>query len=283
MTARQHPKPHNCLACGVALVQRRSPNGHLEAASTFNKRRYCSEPCYRFGTSVVPPSLLVAKTCIGCCRLVLRDGFRVASGRRASRCRDCMNAAARGAGRDQKARAASQQRERNRRHREATRDAANAGRPWSEDEVSVLLDSDLSIAERARRLGRTYRAALSAIPAARDGSLIKAPRQVEIPHGTPEGSTYWCCRCDDCRAAAAVKARRTRATYQARTLPTAHRRGLVWTSAELEILATRVGPDDLTIAEVALLLGRSYSATNLRRQRVLNDPKWMKAAGVLAS
>jgi hypothetical protein len=48
----------------------------------------------------------------------------------------------------------------------------------------------------------------------------------------------------------------------------------------MELLATRISPDDLTLRQVAVLLGRTYAACRMRRTLILTDPKWMKAAGV---
>lgn len=56
--------------------------------------------------------------------------------------------------------------------------------------------------------------------------------------------------------------------------------GEQWTGAEMEIVATR---DDLTLTQLARMLGRSRAGVTYARNRVRNDPKWMKAAGVVDS
>lgn len=60
------------------------------------------------------------------------------------------------------------------------------------------------------------------------------------------------------------------------TREAAHRSGLQWTGIELE-LASR---DDLTVAAVASMTGRSYEAVVHARRKVRVDPKWAQVAGV---
>lgn len=268
-----------CEVCGEPLVRRTHPGGQLESVAMFSKRRFCSAECRVTGLALVPPELLVAKTCLQCHRLVEGGRFRISNGRRASRCRECMAANDR-ANAEFKVRRAAAMRERAQRAAEETRPTAERhGARWTTEDERVLLDGSLSVTEKARTLGRTYRATLIGISEARQGCLVKEPPA--LPHGTAEGYSHWRCRCDACTEAANEKARVEYARTQRESLGGARRRYRVWTGAELELLATRVAPDDLTIAQVAEMLGRTFAATTLMRWKVQHDPKYMKAAGVI--
>ena len=70
--------------------------------------------------------------------------------------------------------------------------------------------------------------------------------------------------------------RRRLAAAQARTTDNARRRGYVWTGPELEIAAR----DDLTVAEIARMLGRTYYAVVTARHRIRRDPRADWLAGL---
>lgn len=125
--------------------------------------------------------------------------------------------------------------------------------------------------------------------------------QAEVPHGTTSGWSWWKCRCEECLAARKRYKRQERAERQARanitaehgttrayeqgcqcadcrgaaaaatrerneaTRPGARRHGAKWTGADAAI-AFR---DDITIAERAAILGRTYASVDnfIRAQR----------------
>jgi hypothetical protein len=70
--------------------------------------------------------------------------------------------------------------------------------------------------------------------------------------------------------------RRRRATVQAETTDAARRHGYVWTGPELEIVAR----DDLTVKQIALMLGRTYTAVEKARERIRRDPRADFLAGL---
>lgn len=90
-------------------------------------------------------------------------------------------------------------------------------------------------------------------------------------------STYRAgCRCADCTAAADKSAHERYKRRLADTLPTATKSGQHWTGPEMEV-AMR---EDLTVTEIAKMLGRTYKAVAARRALCRSDPKWANAAGV---
>jgi hypothetical protein len=64
---------------------------------------------------------------------------------------------------------------------------------------------------------------------------------------------------------------------QAERIGTADKYGYMWTGAELEIVVTR---RDLTLTQLAKLLGRTRQAVISARHRATRDPKWSMVAGV---
>lgn len=128
----------------------------------------------------------------------------------------------------------------------------------------------------------------------------------QFKHGA-SAYEHWGCRCETCMAAIAEKDRRPywrryrkspkgsatqrryrktpksaasqRAVYagkQARTLDNARRHYYVWTGPELEI-ASR---DDLSITQIALMLGRTYNAVVYARRCIERDPRKAFLAGL---
>lgn len=117
------------------------------------------------------------------------------------------------------------------------------------------------------------------------------------PHGTESRYHNGGCRCSDCTRASReasyvragvepttawstatdkqqVDAWRRRAEY-AESLDTAERHRRAWTGPELELAAR----DDLSIAEIAKLLGRTtHSVVNMRR-KLRHEPKYRALAG----
>jgi len=111
----------------------------------------------------------------------------------------------------------------------------------------------------------------------------------DVEHGTIRGYQMDGCRCEACSVAAAtLRSVRKSANpekvngYQrgwnrdAVVESGACRYGYLWTGAELEIV-TRT---DLTVAELAVLLGRTQSAVVSARVRATTDPKWLAIQGV---
>lgn len=118
---------------------------------------------------------------------------------------------------------------------------------------------------------------------------------VEVTHGLG-GYTNDRCRCDICVDAfrtwraenpdkqwhvqhpeEANKAQRRKlANWQAETLEKAKRHSMQWTGPELE-LASR---NDLTVREIALMLGRSYASVHNMRKKLKSDPKTIMVAGL---
>lgn len=77
------------------------------------------------------------------------------------------------------------------------------------------------------------------------------------------------CRCDACRDAERRRVQ-TRDAHRAEVAGSPKKAGQVWTGAEMETVMR----DDLPIAELAKMLGRSYKAVVTRRAVCRNDPKW---------
>jgi len=95
------------------------------------------------------------------------------------------------------------------------------------------------------------------------------------------------CRCEICRAANAERTARYRHTHRAaikavrrqdqtETAQQAHRLGYVWTGPELE-LAMR---SDLTVKQIALMIGRTYSAVSRMREKLRRDVKIRRVVGL---
>lgn len=110
------------------------------------------------------------------------------------------------------------------------------------------------------------------------------------------------CRCGPCSEAAASAARKWRADNPERNAEQVRRwreshpeqisayvreqndlaglprkDGFIWTGAELEIIVTRT---DLSLTELARLLGRTRNAVAVARHRATTDPKWIRVVGV---
>lgn len=114
--------------------------------------------------------------------------------------------------------------------------------------------------------------------------------EVEIEHGR-NGYVNWLCRCAAClegeyNARVPLSARRVQKKKASearlymerrnRTADRAKRQRQQWTGPELEI-ASRT---DLSITEIALLLGRTYSAVVNVRVKLKRDPKSIRVAGI---
>ncbi len=142
--------------------------------------------------------------------------------------------------------------------------------------------------------GEADRAALCARVKADDPTLR---------HGTQYLYSKGNCRCDACcGAASAAKQKwqdnnpganarhverwqrenrehiRAYEREQAKLAGVPGKHGDIWTGPELEIVSTRT---DLSLTELARMLGRTRSAVADARHRCAHDPKWMKAAGAL--
>jgi len=117
-----------------------------------------------------------------------------------------------------------------------------------------------------------------------------------VPHGTAYGYAKFNCRCDECRKAGSeyqsdydrrnpgrqqryradhadsvkIAGARRSARLQAGTAQGAARNGYRWTGPELELLDTR---SDLSISELAELLGRTYHAVREARRSLKTDPR----------
>jgi len=99
----------------------------------------------------------------------------------------------------------------------------------------------------------------------------------EIPHGTLNGFKNYGCRCAECSPVASAANSKRAAQEQEETLPTASRYGQQWTGPEMELIVTR---RDLTLVQLAKMLGRTRHAVSTARSRATSDPKWRKVAGV---
>lgn len=137
-----------------------------------------------------------------------------------------------------------------------------------------------------------------------------ASGRAKFKHGY-SGYRDWGCRCETCQAAHAAKNAQYRQDreerepgsvtrwnaewreaqdperlkavdlqsklqHRAKTRAKANRHGFQWTGPELEVAAR----SDLTIAEVALMLGRTYDAVCNARRRLKDDPKLIHLAGL---
>ena len=122
----------------------------------------------------------------------------------------------------------------------------------------------------------------------------------EVVHGRLSTYNEWGCRCEDCKAARAADARekyqrkhaqadardirdqrnrklaQARKTWQSETNDGAWRRGEVWTGPELELAART----DLTIREIALMIGRTWAAVRWARKSLQVDPRKAHLAGL---
>lgn len=96
-----------------------------------------------------------------------------------------------------------------------------------------------------------------------------------IPHGTASGRGAWGCRCEPCVQAYRVRLSGYQARRNRQSQESAYRAGLQWTGPELE-LASR---PDLSIGQVAAMLGRSYWSVHTKRSR-LKEPMNDHVAGV---
>lgn len=84
------------------------------------------------------------------------------------------------------------------------------------------------------------------------------------------------CRCDLCCERKAVLTEHQRQRRARETVDGARNSGKQWTGADLEI-ALR---EDLSVTELALLLGRTYASVDMARVKSRNDPKWVQAVGL---
>lgn len=78
--------------------------------------------------------------------------------------------------------------------------------------------------------------------------------------------------CNDCRDSLSAARNREK---QLNSLDRATRRGQEWTGPELELLLR----DDLTNAQLAEMLGRTYATVSVMKSKVRHDPRYAKAAG----
>jgi len=85
-------------------------------------------------------------------------------------------------------------------------------------------------------------------------------------------------RADNPEKAAKVT-RLSQQRLQDASLDGAARSGYEWTGWEMEI----AGDTNRSLTEVARVTGRTYAASSRMRHKVLNDPKWMSAAGLRAA
>lgn len=97
----------------------------------------------------------------------------------------------------------------------------------------------------------------------------------EDAHGWDGYDTY-ACRCEVCKTAAAARRRAEWQAAQAATLPTAVNNRKEWTGPELEIIAR----DDLSARQAALMLGRTAQGVKRARQRLREDPRKIRLAGI---
>lgn len=117
-----------------------------------------------------------------------------------------------------------------------------------------------------------------------------AAGELDTPHGTEVGYSKYYCRCTPCGDAHRTYMRdyrevapgvtysdRWRNRVQQETGATAHHHGDEWTGPELEIIVTR---DDLSLPQLARLLGRTFMATASAKWRATHDPKWIQVVGV---
>lgn len=99
------------------------------------------------------------------------------------------------------------------------------------------------------------------------------------------GFTHRGCRCEVCCSAKAVERmapsrqpgrRRRNAKRNGQTLEQAVRWGREWTGPELELAART----DLTVRQIARMIGRSYYAVSTKRRLLRLDPKTIAVAGI---
>lgn len=82
--------------------------------------------------------------------------------------------------------------------------------------------------------------------------------------------------CEECDR---VRSSQSQRQSQAVSLQSARRRGFVWTGPDMELVMR----DDLTLAELASMLGRTYASVAAMRTKVRHDPKCAKVAGVVST
>jgi hypothetical protein len=107
--------------------------------------------------------------------------------------------------------------------------------------------------------------------------------EVSVSHGTGAAYGTLKCRCDECCAYAHALAVSAWASggeairqRNAASVAAAAKHGQEWTGPELETVATR---DDLSVKELAAMLGRSLAAVRSMRHKVRHDPIKKRIAG----
>lgn len=108
--------------------------------------------------------------------------------------------------------------------------------------------------------------------------LAKRAAEIEPTiHGTSMGRVDFGCKCDACMKAQNRYYRSFARKRQKESIAGARRCGYIWTGPELELLERR----DLTHADIAAMLGRTYVAVKSMRHRLnRGDPKLTWLAGV---
>lgn len=159
------------------------------------------------------------------------------------------------------------------------------GTRWTKEEITLALRDDLTLREIALQLGRSYSSVQKMRQHLRNPDATKAKRarpasaQEVTKHGVAGYSRG--CRCDVCseekrKYQETPEARRSAIERQLSTRATAKRHRFQWTGPDLEVAAR----NDLTVKEIATLLGRSYSSVANMRHRLGVEPKIINLAGL---
>lgn len=159
--------------------------------------------------------------------------------------------------------------------------AARRGYVWTSEELEMADREDLTIREIALALGRSWTAVQKMRQKVRDQAEGRPPRP---RNGSGTVKTHGLsgyargCRCADCRVAKREydRADGGNAKRQAETLEKAARLGNQWTGPELEVAAR----NDLSLREIAALLGRSYASVANMRHKMKADPKTISLVGL---
>ncbi|RIS62537.1 hypothetical protein [Mycobacteroides abscessus] len=144
---------------------------------------------------------------------------------------------------------------------------------WSPDDIAVLLDESLTVAQVSQRLGR----AVGAVYAARRRYGKAVP---EGTHGTMFAWRFHGCKCQDCLAfgkrhyantadpdVSARRVRRLKDRHAELTAPGAYRGGEKWSAEHIEIACDR----SLAVVDAARMLGRTAMAVTRVRARYNPD------------